>query len=145
MRATVWHRRALGRGAALVSALAALVCTSSVHAETQTGFTAKLLCHSEANFVLCMVQIDVDPRAHITYAEARLLSAPSFLKQVGRSPRFEDSMQRLPNLKLGFVVNGGGTGQVVVEARAVVCQDNPVCPHVSKVVSAVVSAPKKKN
>jgi hypothetical protein len=116
---------------------------SSASATTPTGFTASLRCHAEASYVLCVVPVDVDARSRITYARATVVSAPSFLQQVGGVATFSDSTQRLPKLKLGFVARGGGVGEIVVEANAIVCQDNPHCPHVSKLVSATVKVPKK--
>jgi hypothetical protein len=120
-----------------------LLLMSSASATTPTGFTASLRCHAEASYVLCFVPVDVDARSRITYAQASVLKAPPFLQQVGGMATFSDSTQSLPKLKLGFVARGAGSGTILVEAKAIVCQDNPFCPQVSQLVSATVNVPKK--
>jgi hypothetical protein len=125
-------------------ALALLGFVGVAKADVATGFTARLACQAGSSYVLCTIPMSVDARARITYAQARILSVPKFLEHVGGTPTFDEGMQRVPRLNVGFVTRGGGSGHIVVEARAVVCQDNPSCPHVSKVVSAVVTVPTKK-
>ncbi len=114
--------------------------SGSAKADIPPGLVAKMVCKAERTVVMCFVPVQATPQSHITYAEANLLKAPSFLKPVAGQSTFSEAKSQRPNLRLGFVVQGNGTGLVEASVRAVVCADNGTgCPHFSKTVVAQVS------
>ena len=125
---------------ALVWPLLALLPAVAHADEIPPDFSARLLCKAERKYALCVVSVSATPGSRITYAEANVLAQPPFLRSVGTKATFSEEKMLEPKLRIGFVADGPGKGEVVVQARAVVCA-NKSCPHFAKVIRSVVIVP----
>jgi hypothetical protein len=111
--------------------------------EVPKDFDASLVCRAERSFVLCMVPVSPPPGWRMTFAEANLLKEPPFIKSVATRSTYKPETQRKPNLKLGFVAKQPGTGEIIVQARALLCSEaTGWCDHLAKVVTATVTVPR---
>jgi hypothetical protein len=120
--------------------LATLTVAATLYADAPPELEAQLKCAGTKQVVLCTAPIVSTPGSHITYAHLRVLKQPDFLRPVGGQSTFSEDRAVRPKLKLLFVPSGAGTGHVLAELQAVVCQDNgQACPHVKRVLSAPVS------
>lgn len=118
------------------------LATAAAAADEPIPLSASLICRAERSFVLCSMPVSVPPGMWITYAETRLVSVPDFLQPSGAS-KFDQNKNAKPSLRLGFVVKKPGKGTLAVEARTVVCRNQPMCPHVNKVAATVIEIPSK--
>jgi hypothetical protein len=134
------------RGAKLGIAGAALLglasASSPLLADAPPGLKTTLLCAGDKSIALCTVAMESTPGSRITYAEVNLLKEPAFLKPANKRSTFSEEKSVRPKLKLLFVPQAAGTGQVVAQVQAVVCLNNgQACPHFQRVLTANVSVP----
>ncbi len=92
--------------------------------------------------MVCVVQLEATLGAHVTWAEATIVSAPPFARPVRLRSTYEGS-QTDPRLLLPLVLSGTGNGELAVLTRAVVCADDGTsCPKASKLLHATLHAPR---
>jgi hypothetical protein len=134
----------MGRNTARAAAAAfTLLAAGVAQADLPKGLTAAVVCAPQKAFVLCSVPVQTTPGWRVTFAEANLLEEPKFLRAVSRKSTFTDTKSRRPNLKLGFVTTGAGTGTIVVQARAMICSEtSDWCDHLHKIVSTTITVPR---
>jgi hypothetical protein len=88
--------------------------------------------------VACVVGLATPEPAYISWGEVRVASHPDFLQPIlERSEYFRKPSTR-PLIKLALTPKGPGEGTLVVKLRAIVCNNDPVCPWVSRVLSTKV-------
>ncbi|HVY25556.1 MAG TPA: hypothetical protein VHB79_03365 [Polyangiaceae bacterium] len=110
--------------------------------EVPKDFSAELVCRAERTYVLCLVPVSPPLGWRLNFAEINLLKEPSFLKSVATRATYKPETQRKPNLKLGFVTKQAGTGEISVQARALLCSEsNGWCDHLAKVITTSVTVP----
>jgi hypothetical protein len=88
---------------------------------------AELVCRPEAapGRVLCELKYAATAGGRLVWADALVTAAPEFVRPLRARvtpERFKGTGSNPQRLSLAFVAARGGVGQVVVEARAVVCR-----------------------
>jgi hypothetical protein len=106
--------------------LGVLLATAPVAAAEPT-LRAELVCRPEAapGRVLCELKCSVEADSRLVWADALVTAAPDFAKPLRSRvapERFAQASATERKLSLAFVAARAGVGQVVVRARAVVCQ-----------------------
>ena len=107
--------------------LLGLALTTAPSAAAEPELRAELTCRAEAapGRVLCELKYSVSAGRHLTWADALVTTAPDFAKPLRSRvapERFAQPSATERKLSLAFVAVRPGIGQVVVRARAVVCQ-----------------------
>ena len=106
--------------------LAAWFVTAPV-AAAEPALRAELVCRPEAapGRVLCELRYSVAADSRLVWADALVTAAPDFAKPLRSRvapERFAQASATERKLSLAFVAARAGVGEVVVRARAVVCQ-----------------------
>jgi hypothetical protein len=116
-----WLRGGVAAGVA-ASVVAALPASAAA-----PSFEAELACRPEAapGRVLCELTCRATGAARLTWADALVTEAPSFVRPLRSRvapERFDGSNTGERKLKLALVANGPGVGELKVKARAVLCE-----------------------
>lgn len=118
-----------------------LLFSSSTRADIPPDLLASMRCTTKGSAVVCFVTAKATPQSHVTYSRVDLIKAPSFLKVLVGSTEYNADRDLEPRLRLAFVAEKSGTGDVLAQVQAMVCADNgSSCPALSRAVTTKISA-----
>ena len=115
--------------------------TFSAVAVADSGeLAASISCVVQPKYAICSVNVAPPLGQRVVVAEANVLKEPPFIQAVRTKARYDETKSLRPNLRLGFLVKGAGSGDLVVQAHATTCSDSGGgCQHSQKILRTTVS------
>ena len=103
----------------------------------------KLVCQTLPHVVLCAVHLNPNPGANVKWAEAELVSVPTFVRPLKSKATYRENPLKRPPIYLGLTPAGRGKGEVAVLVRVVVCggDGEQPCTHATRRLQATISVP----